>query len=243
MTKAYKIIPEGKNKGMRLYDELTCDVKHALPIEMTAFFDNALKNNCKIFVLNCISNHKLEIPKNDLYFLNKIFNKHENLDAYDNYVFSKEVIKIKELQYLDIKQLYDIAIKKKEIHSFFINPYLESNFYCFNVCLIVNSNFNLTELLNLDFNLIKINSVNEYINSDNIVLTYFKNLCDLYNSPFKDYKVSQKELKKTRPYDELKLPERLNYNNYVEKYLKFINENPGSDVSHMEKEIDFLDNE
>jgi hypothetical protein len=72
LNNIYKIIPEGKYKGKRLYDESIYGGEHIFPLEIQAFFDNALKNNYKMFVINCISNHFIKIPQNDLNFLKEM---------------------------------------------------------------------------------------------------------------------------------------------------------------------------
>jgi hypothetical protein len=236
----YKIIPEGKYKGKRLYDELKHDGSDVLPSEMGAFFRHSLDNNYKIFVFNCISNHNIKIPENDLDFLKKILDSDKDEKVYEVYKFSNEVIKIKELQYFDIKQLYNIAIKSDKIGALFINPFLEKNFYCFNICLVVTSDFNINDILSLNFNLIKVNSINEYTNTNNLVSEFFYNLRDLNNIQFKDYIVTWKELNQTRPYDVLELPERIEYNDYCDLYLKLVRDNPDLSFEDMKKKLDFL---
>jgi len=236
-----KIISEGRYKGKRFYDESLYDGAALLPLEINFYFKNALNNNYKIFVLNCSCNHNILIPQNDLIFLEKMLDCNEDTEIYTNHNFSDEVIKIKEFQYFDIKQLYNIAIKKNQIGSLFINPFLEKNFYCFNVCLVVNKDFDLNEILNFKFNLIKVTSINEYKNIDNLISTFFKNLYNLDYTKFKDYFVTWEELKQTRPYDELELQERKNYNNYCRNYLDFTQNNPHINVDYMEKELDILE--
>jgi hypothetical protein len=241
LNTTYKIIPEGKYKGKRLYDELKHDGSDILPSEIEAFFKNALDNNYKIFVFNCISNHSIKIPQNDLDFFKKILDYNEGEKVYEAYKFSNEVLKIKELQYFDIKQLYGIAIKSDKIGALFINPFLENNNYCFNICLVVTSDFNINDILNLNFNLIKINSVNKYINVNNLVSGFFQNLYDLNNTQFKDYIVTWKELNQTRPYDRLELPERIEYNDYCDLYLKLVRNNPDLSFEDMKKKLDSLE--
>lgn len=236
----YKIIPNGKYKGKRLYDELKHDGSDVLPSEINAFFKNALNNDYKIFVLNCIHNHDIIIPQNDLDFLKKVLDRIEDEEIYKNYNFSKDVIKIKELQYFDIKQLYDIAVKNNQIGSLFINPFLEGGFYCFNLCLAVTKDFDLNTIFNLNFNIIKINSINEYTNTGNLTSEFFKNLFDLNSTPFKDYIISRDDLNKTHPYDQLNLPERKEYNEYCQFYINFINNNPDVNVDHMKEKLNFL---
>lgn len=240
MKTIYKIIPDGKYKGKRLYDELKHDGSDVLPSEISVFFKNALNNDYKIFVLNCVPNHNIIIPQNDLDFLNKILDHTEDEDIYKNYKFSKNVIEIKELQYFDIKQLYDIAVKNNQIGSLFINPFLKDDFYCFNLCLIVTKDFDLNTLFNLNFNIIKINSVNEYIITDDLTCKFFKNLFDLNNTPFKDYIIPWDDLNKTHPYDQLELTERKEFNEYCQFYINFINNNPNVNVNHMEEKLNFL---
>lgn len=240
MNTIYKIIPDGKYKGKRLYDELKHDGSDVLPSEINAFFKNAFNNGYKIFVLNCISNHSIIIPQKDLDFLKTILDYNKDEELYKNYKFSKEVVKIKELQYFDIKQLYDIAVKNNQIGSLFINPFLKNNFYCFNLCLIVTKDFDLNILLNLNFNIIKIDSINEYTSPNNLIFKFFKNLFDLNNTPFKDYIIPWCDLNKTRPYDQLNITERLAYNNYCQFYINFINNNPNANVDHIKEKLHFL---
>ena len=93
----FTIIQEGEHKGKRLYHEDKCGGDYVLPVEIFYLFQNAFKNDYKIFLLNCKSNHNIIIPEKDLKFLNTSV-KYEDQDIYENYVFSDETLKLKELQ-------------------------------------------------------------------------------------------------------------------------------------------------
>lgn len=238
--KIFTIIPEGKYKGKRLYNENLFGGEHLLPCELNAFFKNALNNNYKILVLNCVPNHNIKINLNDLVFLNKAFDIYRDQEEIYKYTFPKDIIKIKELQYFDIKKLYDLSVEKNKVGSLFINPFLKNNLYCFNICLVVTEDFDLNKLLKFDFNLIKINSINDCTDTDNLILEFFKNLYNLDNTLFKDCIVSTRELSKTYPYDRLELPERKAYNEYFNLYVNFINDNPGANTEYMDKNLEVL---
>ena len=229
------IIPEGKYKGMRLYLEDKCGAEHILPIEMFYLFQNAFKNNYKVFFLKCIPNHSIIIPEKDLNFLKTAINKHDE-EEYLKHYFSNNVLKIKKLQHLDILEIYKIAIKKNQISAFFLHPVLNTNFYCFNMFLIVKNNFDLNEILNLNLNLIKINSIIEY-HPHTLTLEITKNIYDLLNVEFKDYIVPYSELKKTRPYDVFNLQEKKDLNILYDKKNEMRENNFKKDFSEIDERI------
>jgi len=233
------IIPEGRYKGMRLYLEDECGAEHILPIEMYYLFQNAFKSNYKIFFLKCNSKHSIIIPEKDLNFLKTAVSRHEE-DIYLKYCFSDNVLKIKELQHLDILKIYKIAIEKNQIDAFFLHPLLDANFYCFDFFLIVKNDFNLNEMLNLNFNLIKINSIIEY-HPHTLTLEITKKIYDLLNVEFKDYIVPYTELKKTRPYNVFDLQEKKDLNNLYNKLFKMRENNFKIGINEIKKEIEILE--
>ena len=180
---------------MRLYLEDRCGSEHILPIEMYYLFQNAFKNNYKIFFLKCNSKHSITIPEEDLKFLKTDISIHDQ-ENYLKYCFSENVLKIKEFQYVDILKLYKIAIEKNQIGAFFLHPFLDNNLYCFNIFLIVKNNFDLNEILNSNFNLIKINSVIEYY-PNTLTIEVTKKMYDLLNVQFKDHIVPYDDVSKT----------------------------------------------
>ena len=235
------IIPEGKYKGMRLYHEDKCGSEHVLPIEMYYLFQNALKNNYKVFFLSCKPIHNIEIPENDLNFIKKplqFLKKNEELE-YLTYNFSEKTLKIKDLQYKDILQIYTIGIKTDSIGSFFIYPELINDLYCFHLFIIVKNNFNLDVLLSLNFNIIKISSIIQH-NENTITIKLMQKMYDLLNLQFKDYIIPFNEIEKTKPYDILKLPEKIELNNFYDKYFDFRKKNPNTNYNFFKIKIEEL---
>ena len=184
---------------MRFYDEYKYGAEHILPVEMYYFFQNALKENLKVFFLRCDPKHSIHIPDKDLNFLKKSIKMWEEV-IYLNHIFSENVLKIKELQHQDILKFYKIAIEKNQISALFFHPNLKNDFYCFDIFLIIQPNLILNELLDLDLNLVKIDSVIEY-NSNTLTLELMKKTYNLLNVQFKDHIVSSHDLKKTRHYN------------------------------------------
>ena len=240
-TEFLDIIPKGKYKGMRLYHEDKCGSEHVLPIEMYYLFQNAFKNDYKVFFLNCVPIHNIKIPKNDLDFLKKSLKFNNNSDEleYLNYDFSSEILKIKDLQYKDILQIYKTSIKNNKVGSFFIYPELIDDFYCFHVFIIAKNSFNLNFLLSLNFNIIKINSIVEH-NENTITIELMQKMYNLLNLQFKDYIIPYVEIKKTRPYKLLELPEKIELDNALKTCLNFRINNPGINYDHLQEKIDEL---
>ena len=235
------IIPEGKYKGMRFYHEDKCGSEHVLPIEMYYLFQNALKNNYKVFFLSCEPIHNIKIPKNDLNFLKKSlqFNKKDEELEYSTYNFSEKTLKIKDLQYKDILQIYTIGIKTNSIGSFFIYPELINDFYCFHLFIVVKNDFNLDSLLPLNFNIVRINSIIQH-NENTITIELMQKMHDLLNLQFKDYIIPFNEIKKTRPYELLKLPEKIELINCYNEYFDFRKKNLDTNYSFFKIKIEEL---
>jgi len=235
------IIPEGKYKGMRLYSEDKCGGEHVLPVEMYYLFQNAFKNNYKVFFFNCIPNHSIIIPKSDLEFLKKSmkYTSDEDEEEYLKYLFSNNTLKIKDLQYKDVLQIYNLAISNNNVGACFIHPELVNDYYCFHFFLIVNTNFNLEELLKIDFNIIKINSIIEY-NENTITIELTKKIYNLLNLQFKDYIKSSLDISNTRPYNLFDLQEKKDLDVYYDVYFDFIKKNPNADVSSIRNKLDEL---
>lgn len=221
------IIQEGPYKGMRLHLENKCGGEHTFPIEMYFLFKNALKFNYKIYYLDCISNHNIIIPEFDLDFLKTSITINEEYKI-KQHNFSNETLKIKDLQYKDLLCLYNISINNGKINAISALPFLKNGFYCFDIFLIVDDDFNLEKLLNLEFNLIKIKSIIKY-DENNLNIEIMQKKYDLLNLQFKDYLIPHEEIKKTEPYDLFSLPEKIEVEKFYKKIFSFIEENPDSD--------------
>jgi len=229
------IIPHGKYKGMRLYLEDLYGSEHILPVEMYYLFQNAFKNNYKVFFLEFSPKHTINIPNEDLIFLNKSI-KFGHDDIYLSYHFSNNVLKIKEFQHQDILQFYELAINKNQIGAFFLHPGFKNNFYCFDMFLIVKQDFNLNEILSFNLNLIKINSIIEY-DPHTLTLEIMEKKYDVLNTWFKDYIVTFKEISKTRPYNVFELQEKKDLNNLYEQWSLIQENNLIGDLSLIKKDI------
>lgn len=234
----FTIIQEGDHKGKRLYFEEKCGGDTIVQIEILYLFQDALKNNYKIFLLNCKPNHNIIIPENDLNFI-KTSIKREDQDIYKNHIFSEEVLNLKQLQYEDLLKLYNLAIKNNNIGALFLYPFLNNNFYCFNIFLIVNQEFDLNSIINNQYNVIKVNSVTQYYEGT-ITLDIIENIYDFSNLQFKDYIITHEEIEKTTPYNVFDLPEKIEYNNFLESFNQYIDDNPGKDFSEFYKKSNFL---
>lgn len=233
------IIKEGPHKGMRLHHEDKCGGEHTFPIEMYFLFKNALKLNYKIYYLDCVSKHNIVIPKFDLDFLKKSITIDEEYKI-EQYNFSNETLKIKDLQYKDLLSLYNISIDNGGINAISVLPFLKKGFYCFDMFLIVDDNFNLKKLLDLKFNIIKIKSVIKY-DENNLNIETMQKKYDLLNLHFKDCLIPYNEIKKTEPYDFFSLPEKIEVDNFYKKIFSFMEENPDFDSSHFNDHLKFLE--
>lgn len=233
------IIQEGPYKGMRLHHEDKCGGEHTFPIEMYFLFKNALKLNYKIYYLDCVPNHNIVIPDFDLDFLKKSITIDEEYKI-EQYNFSNETLKIKNLQYEDLLCLYNISINNKGINAISVLPLLKNNFYCFDMFLIVDDNFSLKNLLNLNFNIIKIKSIIKY-DENNLNVEIMQKKYDLLNLQFKDCLIPYSEIKKTEPYDLFSLPEKIAVDNFYNKIFSFTEKNPNSDSSHFNDHLKFLE--
>ena len=139
----------------------------------------------------------------------------KHLDNFKEYFFSKNTLKIKNWQYLDILKLYDLSIKTDKIGAFFIYPILDkNNKYCFNIFLISQIDFDINEILKINFDLIKIKSINTQNNFD-FSIEFFRKLYDLNNLKFKDNIISNKDMYKINFYEEKTLPEKIAFNNFL----------------------------
>lgn len=232
------IIQNGPNKGKRLHHENKCGGEHTFPIEMYFLFQNAFKFNYKVYYLSCTPNHNIIIPESDLIFLKTSITIDEDYKI-KQHIFLNETLKIKNLQYKDLLCLYDISVNNGQINAIYTIPSLKNNLYCFDIFLITNNDFELKKLLDLNFNIIKINSVIQYYkNTLNIELMQKK--YDLLNLQFKDYLVPFDDMKKTEPYDFFSLPEKIDLDNFYEKFFSFEEKNPNLDSSHFDKHFEFL---
>jgi len=220
---------------MRLYDESKCGGEHVLPVEIYYLFQNAFKNSYKVFFLNCKPNHSIIIPKSDLEFL-KTSIKSDDEKIYLQYIFSDNTLNIKDLQYNDILQICNLAVKNNNVGAYFIYPELVDNYYCFHLFLIVKDDFNLEQFLNLKFNIIKINSVIEY-NKDTLTIPLMIKMFNLLDLQFKDYIIPHDDMKKTRPYNVLDLQEKKDLEDYYEYYFDFQKKNPNADITNLKNNI------
>jgi hypothetical protein len=216
-------IQEGELKGKRLYDESKFGVDSVFPSEMFFFYQNAVKNNYKIFKFNCGPNHSIIFSKEELNYLNTatkqlIYNEEQKI-----ILESINIEKIKKYQLADLNKLYSLAINNKNIGSIFTLTKNINGVYCFDLILITKSNFNLNDFLKLEFNIFKIISVNELstmpINFDEI-----KKLHNYLNLFFKDNFVSYEDNEK--PNENLfTTKEYLDYINQINLLKNFSNEN------------------
>jgi hypothetical protein len=157
----YTLIPEGKYKGKRLYSEKFNNNIDMMQTEMYFLFQHAFKQNYKIFYIHSKRNHNIRLSEEELVFF-KTSIKLEDVNLYLKHNFSNEALEIKKLQYQDLLQLYNLAIKTDNIGSIFTYPKLDEGFYCFDFLLIVKENFNLNDILDVNFNTIKVYSIVEY---------------------------------------------------------------------------------
>jgi hypothetical protein len=220
------IIPSGKYKGMRLYNEHMCGGEHVLPIEMYYLFQNAFKNNYKVFFLKCKPNHSINIANNDLDFLKTPFklDTEEDEKEYLKHKFSENILKIKNLQYEDLIQIYKNLIKDRSVGAFFLYPETINDFYCFNLFLII-----------------KINSVVEY-NKNTLTVELMKNIYDLSKLQYKDYIIPFDDMNKTRPYNLFDLQEKKDLVNYYDFYFELKKKNPNLDTTVFQNNISELEN-
>ena len=210
MDKYFKIIPEGPYKGKRLYFENTCGGEHIFPIELYYLFQYSMKNNYNVYYLVCEANHNIEINQFDLQYI-QTTRKHPAYETYIRHNFSNTTLKIKDMQYHDMLQIYNLAVEFDQIGAFFTYPIFDkNNKYCFNMFLITKQNFDINKILKINFKLIKINSVIIHTQKT-LTIELMQKMYDLTNVQFKDYIIDEEEDKKTRPYDENLLPEKIEW--------------------------------
>jgi hypothetical protein len=214
-----------------------CGCEQMLPVELYYFFLNSFKHGYKIFHIHCLPNHSIRFSQSGLDFLKSKIKSEGGDEIIENYVFSEEVIKIKELQYLDLTQIYNLSVKNNTIGAFFMHPFLSNNNYCFNIFIIVTDKFDLNEFFNLKFNIIKINSFIEYYES-NLTLDFLEKIYNLDLLEFHDYIVPSKDIEKTRPYNVFDLEEKKELDNFYD-YLS-IYENAQVTSKESEKKITYL---
>jgi hypothetical protein len=236
----YTIIQEN-GKPKRLYYEELLNPGQMLSTELYYIFVNSFKNNYRVFYVSCQPNHKIKFSVTDLNFLKSEMNLHKYDKIIEHYVFSEEVLKIKKMQYLDLTQIYNIAVQKNTIGAFFIHPFLLDEYYCFNIFLIVTNEFNFKEFLNLNFNTIKINSCVEYY-ENTLTLEFLEKIYDLNSLEFKDYIIPSNHLKKTRPYDRFALEEKKEYDDFLDYFMKCESEGLNVDFDKMDLEATRLKN-
>ena len=133
-------------------------------------------------------------------------------------------------------KLYSLAIKNNNIGALFLIPFLNDNLYCFNLFLITKKEFDLNSIINIKYDLIKINSITQYY-EDTITLEILEKIYDFSTLQFKDYIVPIEELKKTRPYDIFSLPEKIEYDNFLKFMIEHIDDNFQNNGELNKKEI------
>lgn len=135
-----------ENKQWRLYDENTTDSYTALYSETQIKLIKLIeKYNFKVFYFNCAPKNSLKIK----------FKKLEHADLNSNEVMLIKKMLSDDLYYLYKNQFFEVKYTLPKINN--------SNNYYFDMILVVNGSFNLNLLYEHNFNLIKINSVQQII--------------------------------------------------------------------------------
>ena len=230
-----KYIKDGKHKGKRLYLEQFCGLDDMYPIEMYYLFQNAFKNNLRVFYFPCIPNNNILIPDYDINFLDKSI-PYENREIYEKHKFSKEVLDVKNLQCNDLFKLYNLAVKYRFIKSIILIPNLYEKTYHYNFFLIVDNNFNLTHFLKLNLSLVKIKSSIEYY-TNTLTFDFIFNIYNFSKINCKDYIVTPDEILTTIPYDIFKLKEKIELDNFLTFSTNVRKNNPNIDHPYLDEKI------
>jgi hypothetical protein len=201
-----------------------CGCEQMLPVELYYIFLNSFKHSYRVFHIHCLANHNIQFSKSELDFLKSKIKSEGGDKVIENHIFSEEVLKIKELQYLDLIKIYNLSVKNNTIGAFFVYPFLLNNNYCFNIFLIVTDKFNLNEFFNLKFNVIKINSCIEFY-ENTLTLDILEKIYNLDLLEFRDYIIPYKDIEKTRPYNVFDLQEKKDFDNFLIFLCKWMNEN------------------
>jgi hypothetical protein len=233
------ITKKGKNLNIRLYYEEKCSCEQMFHTELYYVFLNSFKHNYRVFHIHCLPTHNIQFSKSELDFLSSRIKSEGGDEIIENHIFSEEVIKIKELQYLDLTQIYNLSVKNNTIGAFFMYPFLSNNNYCFNIFLIVTDKFNLNEFFDLKFNVIKVNSCVEYY-ENNLSLDFLEKTYNLDLLKFRDYIIPYKEIEKTTPYNIFDLEEKKELDRYLDFLCKWMDKNLQPIPKELEKQEMFL---
>jgi hypothetical protein len=231
------VTKEGENCNIRLYYENKCSCEQMFYTELYYIFLNSFKHNYKVFHVHCLPNHNIQFSQSELDFLKSNVKSEGGDKIIENHTFSEEVLKIKESQYQDLTQIYNLSVKNNTIGAFFIHPFLLKNNYCFSIFLIVTNNFNLNEFFDLKFNTIKINSCVEYY-ENTLTLDFLEKVYNINLLEFRDYIIPYKDIEKTRPYNVFDLKEKKELDNFYDYLSKYENAQVTSKES--EKKLTFF---
>ena len=101
-------------------------------------------------------------------------------------------------------------------------PYLtEDNKYYYNLLIGLNNNGNIDDFLNLNLNLVKINSF-EYINNK-ISYEFFESIFNFENFLFKDAELTKEERELIDNHEKLKLTEEyIEYQNSLDESIAYM---------------------
>ena len=213
--KIYNIIDSGENKGLRLYNEALYGSDSALYSEFEVFFNNLSNNNVSFYLLNNSPNTNIILNQDDFNYLNQSREQRDN-NKMVNYSQNINLIKNNQLQ--DFWKIYNI----NGLEIWFVLPYLtEDNKYYYNLLIGLNNNGNIDDFLNLNLNLVKINSF-EYINNK-ISYEFFKSIFNFENFLFKDEEFTKEERELIDNHEKLKLTEEyIEHQNSLDESIAYM---------------------
>lgn len=168
--------------------------------EIGQFFLNMLGKNISIYYVTCSPKHNI-IYDNECY---NFFNLWQNLP--NNVVMPKNLKNLRELQCNDLMYFYENLI----LESFFIISKIKNNFYYYDMIIFVKNEFNINDLLKINFNIINIEGITPIFNV-NINYNFMKqlfnfdelssyNFCEIQDQRYYDivYNPKHKELQEYR---------------------------------------------
>lgn len=234
-SKFFRYINHGEYKNNRVYFTDGCDINDIFYNEIYYAFKDSLENGYKLFYFDCSSTNNIIIPKNDLFFLKN----YEDKFLEKEYSFSNETKEIKNLQYSTLNDLNEI-FKKNDVSFFCLIPLLNSsgNYY-FNFFLITKNNFKISNILNLDSKLLKINFYNQ-INLNDLSFENIKNMFDIEKIEFKEKSLTFLKHDQLWPFDEKKLKEYIDYMDFLEEKNKLDEKNFKKNFKEIMDKEDFL---
>ena len=195
--KIYKIIDNGKNKGMRLYDETKHDASVIFFSEMSIAINNLIDQNINFYLLYNSPTHNIIWDEIDFKYLNQSKDQHyKNSQG----IYPNNIKLIKDNQCNDFWKINNIG----GLEIWIVIPHLDSNNkYYYDLLIGLSKDSNINDFFNLQLDLIKINSIDQLNNK--IFYELFESLFNFDNYVFENAKFTKVECNLIDTHDQLKI--------------------------------------